>query len=157
MCWLRLTALMLVVLAANVRAADAALIAYEPFDYANVGGDLLGAAGGTGFAGPWHIGGFNASIHDNYDIQAGSLSFGALLTSGNSVSTVAVGAIAGLTLDLVQPLGLVDETKYVSFLVQPQGALNAGAFNGFFGLNFERSGEPELFLGKPGGDRLANT
>jgi hypothetical protein len=56
-----------------------------------------------------------------------------------------------LTRDLTAPLGQGDSTVFLSFLVQPVGVLGAGAFNGFFGLALESAGEPELFIGKPGG------
>jgi hypothetical protein len=131
-------------------AVNAALIAYDGFNYGPAGSDLNGNNGGIGFSGPWAPGGFNASINNNYDIANGSLSFGALSTSGNSVSTPAVTAIAGLTRTLVAPLGVDGTTRYFSFLLQPQGTLNGGIFNGFFGLVFEAPGEPEVFMGKPG-------
>ncbi len=146
---LRSIVLLLVALAAQ--PAGAALIAYESFDYANVGGDLLGSGGGFGFSGNWQPGGFNAFTNTNYDIQADGLTFGPLLTSGRSAGTLAVDAMAGITRNLTAPLGLVDQTVYLSLLVRPEGVLNAGAFSGFFGLNFESATEPELFVGKPGG------
>jgi hypothetical protein len=136
--------------------AHANLLSYEPFGYPGVGGDLQGSAGGGsfGFAGPWLPGGFNASIFDNYDIAAGSLSFGPLLTSGNRASSGPVNAIAGLTRDLSTALGAAGTTRYYSLLLRPEGAINEGIFNGFFGLNLESPDEPELFTGKPGGDAL---
>ena len=135
-------------------AATAALIAYEPFDYAPVGSPLLGKSGSFGFSGGWRAGGFNASINSNYVIADDSLAFGNLLRSGNSISTPSVGAIAGLTRDLASPLGQSDSTVYISMLIQPQNPLHGGAFNGFLGLVFEAAGEPELFVGKPGGDAI---
>src|SRR5687768_9783170 len=85
--------------------ANAALIAYDGFNYGPAGSDLSGNNGGFGFAGAWTPGGFNASISDNYNLANGSLSYGALSTSGNSVSTPAVNAIAGLSRTLAVPLG----------------------------------------------------
>ncbi|MDZ4781377.1 MAG: PEP-CTERM sorting domain-containing protein [Planctomycetia bacterium] len=134
--------------------ASAALIAYEPFDDAPVGSDVQGKAGGLGFSGGWRAGGFNASISNNFDIANGSPTFGNLLREGNSVSTPAVGAISGITRDLASPLGQADSTVYLSFLIQPQGALHGGAFNGFMGLTLESAGEPELYVGKPGGGAI---
>lgn len=130
--------------------AQATLIAYDGFNYGPAGSDLQGNNGGFGFSSPWTPGGFNASIHDNYDIAAGSLGFGSLLTSGNSVVTPAVNAISGLTRTLNAPLGAPGTTAYLSFLLEPRDALNGGAFNGFFGVVFESSAEPEVFAGKPG-------
>ncbi len=152
--WLTTTALASVLTLSLCPHSGAALIAYEGFDYEPVGGDLSGLNGGSGFAGSWTPGGFNASISNNYDIQNDSLSFGALLTSGRSTRTLAVGAIAGVSRNLADPLGLSNETVYLSFLVQPEGTLHGGAFNGFLGLIFEQGGEPELFVGKPGGGAI---
>jgi hypothetical protein len=135
-------------------AAEAALLAYDGFNYAPAGSDLSGNGGGFGFSTPWRPGGFNASINTNYDVQTGSLSFGGLVTGGNRASTAAVTAIAGLTRDFVTPLGVPGTTRYASFLFRPEGQLNAGAFNGFFGIVLEQPVEPELFVGKPGGGTI---
>ncbi len=135
-------------------AAEAALLAYDGFNYAPVGSDLLGNSGGFGFSTPWQPGGFNASINTNYDVQNGSLSSGGLVTSGNRVSTNAVTAIAGLTRNFLTPLGVPGTTRYASFLLRPEGQLQAGAFNGFFGVVLEQPLEPELFVGKPGGGAI---
>ena len=134
--------------------AHATLIAYDGFNYGPAGSDLSGNNGGFGFATPWQPGGFNASINNNYDIASGSLSFGPLLTSGNSAATTAQNAISGLTRTLASSLGTPGTTAYLSFLLQPQGTLNGGAFNGFFGVVFETAGEPEVFMGKPGADAI---
>ena len=135
-------------------AAEAALLAYDGFNYAPAGSDLLGNSGGFGFSTPWQPGGFNASINTNYDVQSGSLSSGGLVTSGNRVSTNAVTAIAGLTRNFLTPLGVPGTTRYASFLLRPEGQLQAGAFNGFFGVVLEQPLEPELFVGKPGGGAI---
>ena len=115
------------------------VVAYEGFDYGPVGGDLLGGNGGAGFSGPWRAGGFNASLNANYDVTDDLLSFGPLARTGNAVRTAAVNAIAGVTRDLAQPLGQSGTTVYISFLIQPDLPLHAGAFNGFLG---PRVGEP---------------
>ena len=130
--------------------AHASLVAYDGFNYGPAGSNLQGNNGGFGFSSPWVAGGFNASIHDNYDIAIGSLGFGGLLTSGNSVVTPAVNAISGLTRNLASPLGTPGTTAYLSFLIEPRGVLNDGAFNGFFGVVFESLTEPDVFTGKPG-------
>jgi hypothetical protein len=125
--------------------------AYEGFDY-SPGVVLNGNNGGTGFSGPWAPGGFNASLHDNYDIAAGSLTFGSLQVSGNRVHSPAVNAIAGLTRPLSPCVGTPGTTRYFSFLLRPEDTLDAGIFNGFFGLILHQpSANPELFIGKPGG------
>src|SRR5258705_13902424 len=95
--------LVLFLLIGNAARAD--LLSYEPFDYSNVGSDVQGNSGGFGFSGAWTPGGFNASISDNYDVAAGSLSFANLLTSGNRASSGPVNAIAGLTRNFATPIG----------------------------------------------------
>jgi Ca2+-binding RTX toxin-like protein len=137
--------------------AHATLTAYEGFNYGPTGSDLGGNNGGFGFASPWMDGGFNASIHDNYDLAAGSLAFSNLQTSGDRVSSGAITAIGGLKRVLSHAYS-DGETFYVSYLLRPEGALYDGVFNGFFGLNFgldlEPTVEPELFIGKPGGTAI---
>ncbi|MCA9187535.1 MAG: hypothetical protein R3E01_03175 [Pirellulaceae bacterium] len=140
--------------ATHSNLAFSALLAYDGFDYPNVGSDLLGNNGGFGFSNPWLIGGFNASTNTNYDIAQDNLSFGNLQTSGNRVQTGPTTAIAGLTRNLLQPMGTAGETRYVSVLLRPEGTIGSGAFNGFFGINLEQPGEPEVFAGKPGGGAL---
>ena len=135
-------------------AAYATLVAYDGFNYAPPGSDLQGNNGGFGFSSGWTAGGFNASIHNNYDIASGSLGFGSLLTSGNSVVTSPVNAISGLTRTLNSPLGTPGTTAYLSVLLEPRGTLNDGVFNGFFGVVFESATEPEVFAGKPGAGTL---
>jgi hypothetical protein len=148
----------LVLSLAVTNSAIAGATVYEGFDYSSVGSDLNGNNGGTGFAGPWAPGGYNASLFDNYDIAADSLKFESLVVSGNRVHSSAVGAIAGLTRPLSAPLGAPGTTRYISFLVRPEGTLGAGVFNGFFGLIFHRPDAvpganpepPEFYVGKPG-------
>ncbi|MFO0914723.1 MAG: hypothetical protein U0795_17325 [Pirellulales bacterium] len=136
-----------------LNCARAELLAYESFDY-TAGTDVVFKNGGTGFGNAWLQGGFNASLSNNFDVGSGSLTFGNLSNAGNHAVTDSTGAIAGLTRLLGQSLGTADSTRYVSFLLRPEVALNQGAFNGFFGLVLEQSGEPELFIGKPGGGQL---
>jgi hypothetical protein len=52
--------------------------------------------------------------------------------------------------NLAQPLGADNTTVYLSFLIRPQGTLNGGVFNGFFGVTLNGSFGQELFTGKPG-------
>jgi hypothetical protein len=143
---------LMVVAAAHRVPAD--LLVHEGFDYAPSGSDIVGSNGGLGFAGPWQPGGFNASISDNFDVDDDPLALGALLHSPSVARTPAVGAIAGITRPLASPLGQADTTVYLSFLIKPEGVLHAGAFNGFLGLVLESAGEPELFVGKPGGGAI---
>jgi hypothetical protein len=156
MCRNALSALAIGLFLATGATVRAELLSYEPFGYAQVGGDLQGNSGGGsfGFGGAWVPGGFNASLSNNYDIAAGSLSFGQLLTSGNRASSGPTTAISGLTRNLAVPIGAAGTTRYYSLLLRPEGSLNEGVFNGFFGLNLELPGEPELYVGKPGGGPL---
>jgi hypothetical protein len=143
------------ILASGPTSARADLIAYEGFNYPT-GTNLNGQNGGSGFAGAWVPGGFNASIFNHLTIAPGSLAFDDLLTSGNHASAGATNAIAGLTRHLAQPLGTPGTTAYLSFLLRPEGILGQGAFNGFFGVTLETQGgsEPQLFIGKPGAGDL---
>ena len=126
--------------------ARASQIAYEGLNasfpiYAN---------SGVGFSGPWTQGGFNA-FASGYVPREDSLCFRRLQTSGGSVSGEAFSAINGAIRGLAQPLGADNTTVYLSFLVRPQGTLNDGVFNGFFGLTLNGSLGNDLFIGKPGG------
>jgi hypothetical protein len=127
------------------------LIAYDGIDYPNVGSDVSGNAGGTGFAGGWMPGGFNASLSANFDIGKGSLSYQNLATSGNRITTGAVSGISGVTRGLTNPVGQPGSTTYISFLMRPEGILGQGQFSGFFGVLLEQTGDTEIFAGKPGG------
>jgi glucose/arabinose dehydrogenase len=133
-----------------VDAADGSCFS-EPFEYSPAGADLLSQNGGSGFSGPWFASGFNASIHDNYDVTQDSLSFGALAVSGNRVRSGATNAIAGIGRNLAVPIsGGATTTVYFSLLLRPEGTLGAGVFNGFFGAYLDGTGNADLFVGKPG-------
>jgi hypothetical protein len=131
-------------------------LASETFSYSPPGADLLGQAGGTGFIGAWVPGGFNASIHDSYDVAAGSLVFEELAVNGNRMQTASTNAIAGLSRALAVPIAAGDvATLYFSLLLRTEGALGQGAFNGFFGAYLDgsgRGGDADLFVGKPGSE-----
>ena len=111
------------------------------------------ASGGSGFSGPWTVGGFNA-FSAGYTQRVKSLCYPRLDTSGGSVSGDAFGAINGTVRNLAQTLGAPNTTAYVSFLIQARGTLNDGVFNGFFGLTLNGSAGNDLFIGKPGGGAL---
>lgn len=108
---------------------------------------------GSGFNGAWRQGGFNV-FAAGYTSSEGSLSFGGLATGGGKVSSGAFSAINGAIRDLAQPLGADNTTAYLSFLLRPQGTLNAGIFGGFFGVTLSGSLGNELFVGKPGAGAL---
>ena len=128
------------------QSAHASQIAYEGFGqsfptYAN---------DGTGFSGPWAQGGFNVSA-SGYSMNESSLSYPDLAGStGGSVSGGAFSAINGAVRTLASPLGASNGTVYVSFLLQPNGTLGSGIFNGFFGVTLNGSLSNDLFIGKPG-------
>ena len=149
----RIGLLLVVLLALTSTEANAELVAYDGFAY-EAGAGLKGRDGGFGFAGPWRTGGFNAGLNENYEVSGGSLEFAGLSVAGNRSVTRAVSSIAGLTRDLAEPLGEAGTTRYLSFLVRPEGQLGEGAFNGFFGVLLEQAGEPEMFAGKPGDGQM---
>ena len=130
------------------RPARASQIAYDGFSPSFP----VYAGGGTGFSGPWAQGGFNA-FASGYVRSESSLCFARLQlpTSGGSISGGAFSAINGALRNLQQPLGQNNTTVYLSFLLEPQGSLNDGIFNGFFGLTLNGSLGNDLFIGKPGG------
>ncbi len=105
---------------------------------------------GTGLSGAWQLGGFNA-FSAAYTAAERSLWFPRLQTSGGRISGGAFPSINGATRNLTQQLGTDNTTAYVSVLLRPQGTLNAGVFNGFFGITLAGSPANELFVGKPGG------
>jgi hypothetical protein len=136
--------------------ACASQIAYEGFDLTFPAYNT-----GVGFSGAWATGGFNALVSD-YTANARSLSYSSgangnaqgggvqLQASGGSVSGGAFAAINGALRHLAAPLGASNTTVYVSFLIQPNGTLGNGVFNGFFGLTLNGSLGKDLFIGKPG-------
>lgn len=108
---------------------------------------------GSGFSGAWQPGGFNAS-GAGYTAREASLSFAGLQTDGGRVVSPAFQAINGALRNLAQPLGADNTTAYFSVLLRPEGTLNGGVFNGFFGVTINGSFGNELFIGKPGGQAI---
>lgn len=100
-------------------SANAALVAYDSFDYAV--GDLNGNNGGTGFTAAWSA---NAIV----DVVNGSLSYqaGNIGVSGGTKTAQVTGAIAG-PLDNAASRAFTgqSDTVYVSFLFRP--LVNGGA------------------------------
>jgi len=145
-CFFAFAAALLVV----TQPARASQIAYEGFaqsfpTYAN---------GGIGFTGPWTQGGFNVAA-SGYQANPFSLFFPWLEVSPfGSVSGEEFPAINGTIRNLAQPLGMDGSTIYLSFLLRPDGILNQGAFNGFFGVTLNGSLSNDLFIGKSGGGVL---
>jgi hypothetical protein len=126
--------------------------AYEPFGYES-GTSVPDEIGGIGFSAGWTAGGASASVHDNFIVESGSLVYPRLAVSGGHVHSGAQMSISGVSRPLAQPMGQDGTTRYLSFLVQPEGALGEGIFSGFFGLALGAA-ESALFIGKPGGGQL---
>jgi T5SS/PEP-CTERM-associated repeat protein len=126
------------------------LVAYEPFDYSPAGANLVGANGGSGFAGPWTAGTLN------HFIGTESLSFADLNTVGNRVTSDALPAapLGNVNRELTVPLGSPGTTAYLSFVIRPEDTLHQGVFSGFFGLRLFASTGDNLFIGKTGGGAL---
>jgi hypothetical protein len=105
---------------------------------------------GSGFSAAWAQGGFNVS-GAGYTAGEKSLAFNGLATTPGRVIGGAFPGINGATRTLAQPLGADNTTAYLSFMIRPAGTLDAGIFNGFFGVTLNGAGLQDLFVGKPGG------
>jgi hypothetical protein len=128
-------------------SAHAVLIAYEDFNYSNVGGDLNtnGGGGSFGFSTDW-------TGQTSYNIGNGSLvpgppSLDPLPRVGNSVTAVAFGENRGIDRDFTSSLGLEGTSVYVSIMMQPQGLLGQGAYGGWFALALR--GSTTVIVGMP--------
>ena len=112
-------------------AARAVLLAYDDFNYSNVGGDLNtnGGGGSFGFSDSW-------SGQTSYNIANGSLVSprDPLPRVGNSVSAVAFGENRGIDRNFPSSLGAENSSLYMSVLMQPIGILHQGAYDGWFGV-----------------------
>lgn len=132
----------------NASRCRADLLAWEPFDY-EPNTTLAGRSNGFGFSGEWVLGGLGAPQHQ---VAAGSLVnvTDQLRRAGNR-ATVAEVSPSGFTTarrELVEPFGTPGTTRYISFLLRPEGELGAGDAGGYFGLELV-SGATPLFVGKP--------
>jgi len=131
--------------------ADAALIAYEDFNYAP-GASLSGLNGGSGFNSSWYF----ASGNANYTAATNSLSQPPLTTNGNRLRGGATTANAWIRRDLPvsrnNPLGAAGSTLYVSALMRPTGT---NVNTGYSVLSLVPTGQfgqvgREVAFGKPG-------
>jgi|SRR5215471_2887703 len=127
---------------------------YEPFG-STTGMPARGEDGGLGFSAPWMAGGFNATVHDNFVLGSGSLVYPGLAVSGGHVSSISQANISGVSRALAQPLGQPGTTRYLSLLLQPEGALDARVSDGFFGMVLGSSSY-DLFVGAPDGGQLGS-
>jgi hypothetical protein len=123
------------------------LLAYEPFDYSPAGSDLIGRNGGTGFSGGWT----GSDLMTNFDMAPGSLPFGSLPVMGQHARSAAQITPTFLWRELANVMGAAGTTRYLSFLLRPEGVLNVGTGDGFFGLCLPGlPGGKLLFIGTGG-------
>jgi hypothetical protein len=139
--------LRLVVMAAVVAILGQTVWAQSVYEGFNLTFPLFNT--GTGLAGSWQPGGFNA-FAAGYTAGEQSLALNGLATTPGHVSSAAFNSINGAVRNLLQPLGANGTTEYVSVLLRPRGTLDQGIFNGFFGITLTGSLGNELFIGKPG-------
>jgi len=98
----------------------AALVAYEPFDYAK--GDLLvGKTNGFGFISAWEPAGFNARTPELFEMKPGRLGYAGLAQKGtNHVRVEAVpqleSGIAGVGRVVSTNFGRTGDRLYLSYL-----------------------------------------
>ena len=126
----------------------AALLAEDPF--------LERDSGGSGFSGPWTVGGFNVGPDgdDGVTLASASAAPETLARSGFALRIPSLPALGGRVRPLASPLGADGTTNYVAIVLQPDGTLGDGAFGGFFGLTLNGSAGDDLFVGKPGAGAL---
>ena len=146
----RLLAILIVPIAMLCTSRGVAeVLAEEPFAYP-AGQALHNQAGGTGWGDAW----FEVGTTTNYDeIAEGSLSYGALITSGNSLRSHAPFSLTtDLSRRLAAPLAGSDGTElWISFLMRKDSAGSA-TDNHYFGIAIYPSDEnaPALFIGDTG-------
>lgn len=118
------------------------LIAFDDFNYSQVGSDLHGNGdgGSFGFSNLW-------SGNTTYNISSGSLKspHDPLPNAGNSVSGVAYFENRGIDRTLSTPLGTEGTSIYVSVLMEPRGILHQGAYDGWFALALR--GSTDVMIG----------
>ena len=109
----------LIIVLAVGRLGHAALIAYEGFEYEEIGEQLLRKDGGFGFAGPWVPGdGIGSSP---LTITEGSLASGELASTGDRLHVASGGGWIGLVRHLSSTIPSRETgTMYMSFLIRPE-------------------------------------
>jgi hypothetical protein len=115
---------------------------YDGFAY-TVGGPVANQNGGTGaWGGPWNEygQGYTSSV-----IAAGSLSFGSLTTSGNSIRTTSDFPVGHARAFQTSP-GKTGGVLFISYLVKPLDSLNVGYPSTYFELVYGG-----VSIGKGGG------
>jgi hypothetical protein len=105
--------------------------------------------GGPGFSGPWTGSGY---YYGGFAWSDATLNASGLRTSGGSLLGEASSWLSYAS-RMLDPSVKAYSTVYVSFLLQPRGHLNEGAYNGFFGLLIGGTTNV-VFAGKSGGGAL---
>jgi hypothetical protein len=132
--------------ALSARAAMAAPVVHEGFDYA-AGSAMVGANGGSGFGGAWQNGLFSGG--SQFGVAAGSLAYPGLAGTGNSGAEGNAAGYWGVRRGLASSIGADGTTSYLSFLIRGTAGANA---SDFFGLYLEATNPAsDVFIGKGGG------
>ena len=132
---------------------QAALIAYEPFDYP-AGSELMGLGGGSGWTSPWGIrpASFGPPPPGHYTVGGGSLAAPAgLPTHGNHGYFLGVPAFPSRELGRMFPdvVGAPDTTLWISFLGQRIGEATAPGTTGWPNNPYPRSANLSFFDVQP--------
>lgn len=118
-----------------------AVVVSESFDYET--GYLAGnGAGSFGFSDNW-------SGHTSFDVAGSSLTAPVSFPQsiGNRVTADAFGGNRNVVRTLSQTIGADNSTSFMSFLMQAEDVVGAGAFNGWFSFTL-RSADRNITLGK---------
>jgi hypothetical protein len=135
--------------------ADAALIAYESFDY-TPGSDVRGQNGGSGWAAGSSWAGYDPSVTWPGLITSSSLSYRSLVTQGNALTTATTPTTypppsSALYWRNLPQFGQEGTTLYVSFLFRPEPGYGV-----YGGVNLTDNSYNGIFVGKSGADGYNN-
>jgi hypothetical protein len=115
----------------------------DSFNY-GLSGDVAGSGGGGsfGFADNW-------SGDSTFDVASGSLAPTIPFPPpvGNRVTADAFDGNRNIVRTLAQPIGADNTTSYISFLMQAEDVVGAGAYNGWFSFTL-RSDARNVTIGK---------
>jgi len=119
------------------------LIFYEGFDY-EPGSELTEQGG-------WYQGGRISRRSDNYTIRQSSLNYPGLPTTGNHGFAASSEIMSGVARYIPPELLKNNGGKvFASFLMQPEGVLHDGIYEGYFILCLETDQGKEIGFGKSG-------
>jgi hypothetical protein len=127
-----------------VSISYSAVNVFDTFNYAPAGSDVAGNGGGGsfGFSDNW-------SGYTTFDLATGSLiapvSFP--LSTGNRVTADSFDDNRAIERTLTQPIGADNTTAYMSFLMQAEDTVGAGAYAGWFSFTL-RSATRNITVGK---------